>query len=128
MSQSLSLCTLPLIFVLTQSEVASSIARWSLSSRMQSFKKRNQGSRLRRTQILSVGGHVAAALDHLSNQLILRQPHGHRVERRAALSPLIAERVAVVALLHLKNQGALPLERGPVVQKLRRNRNAAPCT
>jgi hypothetical protein len=53
---------------------------------MQSFKKRNQGSRLRRTQILSVGGHVAASLDHLSNQLILREPHGNAVERRPSLA------------------------------------------
>src|SRR5712691_9852476 len=98
MSQSLSLCTLPLIFVLTQSEVASGIARGSLSSRMQSFKKCNQGSRLRRTQILSVGGHVAASLDHLSNQLILREAPGNAGERGSSLALLVPERMTVAAL------------------------------
>jgi hypothetical protein len=53
---------------------------------MQSFKKRNQGSRFRRTQILPICRHVAASLDHLSNQLILREPHGNAVERWPSLA------------------------------------------
>ena len=76
-----------------------------------------------RAQILAIRGHVAAALNHLANQLIVRQSHGHRVQSRAALSALIVQGVAVVALLHLENQRALPLERGPAVQKLGRNGN-----
>jgi len=42
-------------------------------------------------QILSVSGHVATTLDHLTNQLILRQPHGHDTSA-ATLSALIAQR------------------------------------
>jgi len=75
------LCILPLIFVLTQSEVASASRAWSLSSRMQVSRNATKAVVLRRTQILSVGGHVAASLDHLSNQLILREPHRNAVER-----------------------------------------------
>src|SRR5206468_10077934 len=115
MSQSLSLCTLPLVFVLTQSEVASSIARWSLSSRMQSFKKRNQGSRLRRTQILSVGGHVSATLDHLADKLVLRKTRGDTVQSRASLPATLTKRMTVAALLDLEDERALPLERSPAV-------------
>jgi hypothetical protein len=53
---------------------------------VQRFEKRDQGSRFRRTQILSVSRHVAASLDHLSNQLILREPHGNAVERWSSLA------------------------------------------
>ena len=82
---------------------------------MQSFKKRNQGSRLRRTQILSVSGHVAASLDHLSNQLILREPYGNAVERGSSLPAKVSERMAIAALLDLEDERALPLKRAPAV-------------
>src|ERR1700683_5242280 len=98
-----------------------------LSCRMQRLKERDQSRRLRGAPILPVRGHVATALDHLPNQLILCQPNGHGIESRSALSALIVERVAVVTLLHLENEGALALERGAVVQKLGRNRNSTPC-
>jgi hypothetical protein len=68
---------------------------------MQGLQERDKSRRLRGVQILSVSGHVAATLNHLPNQLILRQPRGNRVQSRAALSALIAQRVAVVTLLHL---------------------------
>src|SRR5258707_6072941 len=48
------------------------IARGSLSCRMQCFEKRDECCRFRRTQILSVCRHVAAALDHLADELVLR--------------------------------------------------------
>ena len=44
-------------------------------------------------------------------ELILREPDRDAVERRAALAAVLAERVAVVALLRLENERALPLER-----------------
>jgi hypothetical protein len=58
---------------------------------VQRFEKRDQGSRFRRTQILSVSRHVAASLDHLSDQLVLRKPQGNVVKRRASLSAEFAE-------------------------------------
>jgi hypothetical protein len=70
---------------------------------MQRLKKCDKSCCLRRAQILAVRGHVAATLDDLANQLILSQPHGNGIECRSALSTLIIERVAVVALLHLEN-------------------------
>src|ERR1700683_569498 len=98
-----------------------------LSCRMQRLKERDQSRRLRGAQILAVRGHVATTLDHLTNQLILRQPDSYGVERWSALSALIVERMAVVTLLHLKNKRTLPLESRAIVKKLGRNRNPAPC-
>ena len=70
----------------TENDVTGSVTCWSLSSRMQNFKERNQGSRLRRTQILSVRRHIAASLDYLPNQLVLRQSHRDTIERRPSLA------------------------------------------
>src|ERR1035437_970553 len=98
-----------------------------LSGWMQRLEERDKRSGLRGAKILAVRGHVAAALNHLTNQLILCQPHGHSVERWSALSALIVERMAVVALLHLENKRTLPLESRAIVKKLGRNRNSAPC-
>src|SRR6267154_2165493 len=97
-----------------------------MSSRMQSFKKPDQGSRFRWTQTLSVGGHVAAALDHLADKLVLRKTHGDTVQSRTSLPTSLTKRMTVAALLHLKNQRALPLESSPAVQKLFRHGVAAP--
>src|ERR1700722_17908046 len=93
---------------------------------MQCLEECDEGSGLRRVQILAVSRHIAAALDNLTNQLILRKPHSNCVERRTALSALIAQRVAVVALLRLENQSALPFKRRTVVEKFRWNRYGAP--
>jgi hypothetical protein len=41
---------------------------------MQCLQESYQRRRFRRTQILSVGGHVASTLDHLTNELILVEP------------------------------------------------------
>src|ERR1700678_682779 len=62
-----------------------------------------------RTQVVSIGRHVATALNHLPNELVLRQPHGNAVQRWPSLSTRVAKRVAVAALLDLKHQRALPL-------------------
>src|ERR1700720_673469 len=93
---------------------------------MQGLKKCDKSRGLRGTEILAISGHVAATLDHLTNELILCKPPGHCVQSRAALAALFAERMAVVTLLHLEDQSTLPLKRSPVVQKHGRNRNAAP--
>src|SRR5580704_2030351 len=80
------------------------VACWRLTRGMQRLEERDESRRFRGAQILAVGRHVAATLDHLSNQLILRQAYSHGVQSRTALSALVAERMAVVALLHLENQ------------------------
>ncbi len=78
---------------------------------MQRLEERDQRRHLRGAQVLAVGGHVAAALQHLADQLIARQPRRDVVERRAAQAALAAERVAVAALLALQDERALQLER-----------------
>src|SRR6202012_2660824 len=67
-----------------------------------------------------------ASLQHLSDQLILRQSHGDRIEGRPSLAAKFPKRVTVAALLGLKHQCALSFERGGAVQKLVRYRVAAP--
>src|SRR6516225_9215107 len=127
MRQPLSLSFLPLSLILGQGDVARSIARWNLSPRMQRFKKCDQSSSLGRSQILSVGWHVAASLDYLANQLILRLAHCDTVKRRPSLAAQVAKRMAVAALLHLKDERPLPFQGGSALQKLFRHRIAAPC-
>ena len=79
---------------------------------MQGLEERDQGRCLGWTQILSVGWHVASALDHLPDQLVLREPQSDSVERRAALTAHVIKRMAVVALLGLENQCAPAFESG----------------
>src|SRR5271156_5939255 len=67
---------------------------------------------LRRTQVVPIGRHVAAALNHLPNELVLGQPHRNTIQGWPPLSARISERMAVAALLDLKYQRALPLECG----------------
>ena len=77
---------------------------------MQRLQKCDERRGLRRTQVLSIGRHVAATLDHLADELVLREPYGNTVESRTSLSTLVAKRMAVAALLDLENERALPLE------------------
>jgi hypothetical protein len=53
---------------------------------MQRLKKGHKGRRLGRIEILSVGGHVAAALEYLAYQLIASQAHSDGIESRPPLS------------------------------------------
>src|SRR5262250_1677291 len=92
------------LFGLLQREVARSIACGSLPFRMQSLKKCHKRGRLCRTQILSVGRHIAPALNHLANELVLREPHRNAVECRSSLSAKIPKRMTVATLFGLKNQ------------------------
>src|SRR6476660_4480614 len=93
---------------------------------MQRVKERHDGGCLRRVQILSVGWHVASALDHLSHELIPGETKRHLVERRPALAALAVERMAVAALLLLEHDGASPLQRGTPVEILSGDWHAAP--
>src|SRR5215475_7720842 len=104
MSHSLFRCILLLRLVITQNNVASGFLRGSLSQRMQSLEKRNQGGRLRRTQIFSIGRHVSASLNHLADELVLREPHCDRVKRGPSLAAQIPKSMAIAALLGLENQ------------------------
>src|SRR5690348_14342986 len=115
MNWSLWLCAWMFGLFVTEDDVTGGVTCWSLSSGMQSFEKGDQCSGFRWTQILSIGGHVSASLDHLSNQLILREPYGNTVERRTSLSAEFTERMAIAALLHLKDERALPLESSSTV-------------
>jgi hypothetical protein len=53
------------------------------------------------TQVLSVCGHIAPALNHLANQLIVCHSGSDIVQRRTALSAVPAEAMAIPALLVL---------------------------
>ena len=90
------------------------------------MKERHHGGCLRRAQILSVGWHIAAALDNLSHELIPGEAKRHLVEGRSALASLAVERMAVAALLLLEHDGASPLQRGTPVEILSRDGHAAP--
>jgi len=59
---------------------------------MQSFQERDQGSCFRRIQVLRVSGHVAASLDNLADQLVLRESYGDGVERWASLAAGFSKR------------------------------------
>src|SRR5580658_6606184 len=109
-------------------QIASRIASRALSRWMQGLEESDESSRLCRTQIVSIGGHVAAALNHLPDKLVLRQPHGNAVQRWSPLSARVAKRVAVAALLDLKHERALALECGRAMNVALGHRIAAPCT
>src|SRR5205807_10434799 len=79
-----------------------------------------------RTQILAVGRHVPAALQHLANELIASLPARYAVERRASLASLIAQTVAGAALLVLQHQRALQLERRAALDVADRRRGGGP--
>ena len=53
---------------------------------MQGFEKCDERGGLRRAQILAVRRHVATALNHLADELVLRQPQRDTVECRTALA------------------------------------------
>src|ERR1700730_10917008 len=91
--RSLRLCVRAFDSFVTEGNVARSFARWSLSSRMQSFQKCDQGRRLRRTQILAVRWHVPATLDYLSNQLVLSQSPRDTVQSRPSLPATLTKRM-----------------------------------
>src|SRR5580692_10572388 len=78
------------------------IASRALSCRVQGLKESYERRRLCRAQVVPISRHVAAALNYLPNELVLRQPHGNAVQGWSSLSAGVAKRVAVAALLDLK--------------------------
>jgi hypothetical protein len=66
-------------------------------------QERDERRHLRRAQVLAVCRHLAAALEHLSDQLIVCLAPCDVIERRATLATLATQRVAVAALLVLKD-------------------------
>src|SRR5580704_812922 len=103
-----------------------SISGSRLASGTQRLQERHQSRRFGGTQILAVSRHVPSTLNHLANQLIWSSPHGYIVEGRSTLPAKLVKGVTVVALLALKHERTLPLQGGPVVQELRRNRVSTP--
>jgi hypothetical protein len=93
---------------------------------VQGFQESDQGRGLGGAEILSVSGHVAAALQDLAEQLIFSQTRSHHVERWTAQATLTAQRVAVSALLALEYHSARTFKRGAAGKKLLRDRRAAP--
>ena len=77
---------------------------------MQSAHEGRQRGDFRRTQVLAVSRHVAAALNHLAHQLIPGQACGDTIEHWSAQPSFATYAVAVDALLIVENQSALPLE------------------
>src|SRR5712692_8909373 len=107
---------------LSKHEIARGFAGGGLAYRMESLEKRDQCRGFRWAQVFSVSRHVAASLDHLADELVLREPHGNVVERRPPLSAEFTERMAIAALLHLKDESPLPLKRGGAMEKSFRHR------
>src|SRR5262249_53173699 len=70
--------------------------------------------------------HVAASLNYLSDQLVVREPHRDAVQRRASVATGPSKGVAVAALFDLKNERALPLKRGRAKEHSLRHWIAAP--
>src|SRR5258706_4168717 len=115
-----------LSLTLAEHHTARRIARGSLPGRMQSLEKCDERRGLCRTQVLPVRRHVAASLDHLADELVLREPHGDAIQRRASLPAQLPEGMAVAALLDLKNKCALPLQGRCGMKKTLRHRITAP--
>src|SRR5216683_2876563 len=127
MDESLWLRARAFFLGVAEHDIARRIARGSLPSRMQGLEKCDERCGLCRTQILPIRRHVAASLDHLANELVLCQPHGDAIQRRASLPAHLTQGMAVAALFDLKNERALSLQRGCAMKKSLRHRITAPC-
>src|ERR1700678_2506014 len=103
------------------------VARRALGCWMQGLEKSYERRSLCGTQVVPIGRHVAAALNHLANELILRQANGNAVQGWPPLSTRVAERVAVAALLDLKHERTLPLKRSRPVNVAGGYWIATPC-
>src|SRR5262245_15519838 len=88
-------------------ELAGGVARGSLPGRMQRHEEIDERRRLGGAQVLAIGRHVAASLDHLADELVLGESHRHIVESGTTPSPRVTERMAVATLLRLEDEGAL---------------------
>src|SRR5580704_3231475 len=93
---------------------------------MKRDEKLDQRGHFRRREIFPVGGHVAATLENLANELIFSEACRDVIESGSAQAANSAERMAVPTLLGLEDDRPLPLYRGQIVQELRGNSVAAP--
>src|SRR5713101_3451503 len=93
---------------------------------MQRLEECDESRRFRGRQVLPIRRHIAVALDDLSDELILGEPHRHLIERRPTLPPALTERVTVATLLRLKNRRATPFECGAADQIRARYGSATP--
>src|SRR5437016_8798072 len=87
-----------------ESNGAVGLMRRHLPRRVHRLKERHECSGLRGTQVVSVGGHIAAALDYLADELVMGELYGHAIQLRPPLPSQPAQRVAVVTRLGLKNE------------------------
>src|SRR5262245_41933125 len=111
--------------VLEAGDVTCGLARRRLACGMERLQKRDKRRGFRWTQVLSVGRHVAAPLNDLTNQLVLRQAGGDTVETRAPFTAGVAKGVTVAALFRLEHQRALSLQRRRAAEHLLGDRVAA---
>src|ERR1700722_12566047 len=95
---------------LAKYQVKCRITSRPLARTVQGFKESYERRSLCRTQVVPIGWHVAAALNHLPNKLVLGHPHGNAVQGWPPFSTRVSKRVAVAALLDLKHQCTLPLK------------------
>src|SRR4029077_6892610 len=111
---------------LSKHEIACGFAGGSLAYGMECLEKRDKRRGFRWAQVLSVSRHVAASLNHLADERVLREPHGNAIERRTPLSAEFAERMAIAALLLLKYESPLSLKCSGAVQESFRHWITAP--
>ena len=94
---------------LSKHEIARGFAGRSLAYGVECLEKRDKRRGFRWAQVLSVCRHVAASLNYLADELVLREPHGNAVERGTPLPAEFTERMAIAALLLLKYKSPLSL-------------------
>ena len=92
---------------------------------MQRLEELNKCGSFGWTQILAICGHVAAALKNLTDQLILSETRRDEIQSRTALSADACDRMAVAALLRLKDNCALPLKGTRILGIAKGNRRPA---
>lgn len=59
------------------------VAGWRLIGGMQRIEERDECRHLRWVQVLAVSRHVAAALHHLADELVVRHAHRDAIQVRA---------------------------------------------
>ena len=92
----------------------------------QRSEKADQGRGFVSIQGVPISRHVTSALHHLPDKLVIGHMGGNGIEGRAAQSAGAANRVAVAALLILKDDRTLTFERRPIVQVTGRNHVGRP--
>jgi cytochrome c5 len=93
---------------------------------MEPFEKCDERRGFRRAQIVPVRRHVATALDHLADELILSEPHRNAVECRTTLPASLRKGLTVAALFDLKDKCTLSLQRGRALEEVGRHGSGAP--